>query len=59
VLRSEQLAAWAEGARTVYVLSVGPVGLWPHPPVAETLAPLGFTETIHTFDAARVEVWQR
>jgi hypothetical protein len=59
LLRSEKLAAWAEGARTVYVLSVGPVGLWPHPPVAETLAPLGFTETIHTFDAARVEVWQR
>ncbi|MET0901628.1 MAG: hypothetical protein ABWZ52_00175 [Acidimicrobiales bacterium] len=59
VLRSEKLAEWAEGARTVYVLSVGPVGLGFQPPVAETLAPLGFTQTIHTFDDATVEVWQR
>ena len=60
VLDSENptLVEWAEGARTVYVLSVGTVGLGRQPPVAETLAPLGFTETIHTFDDATVAVWQ-
>ena len=44
VLRSEKVAEWAEGATTVYVLSVGPNGLWPTGDLGDNADPTGVHE---------------